>query len=137
MQSPIRCCAAKPLLARQSTKSLAESSLLSADICLQWRRNDRPNREPRTGDKLGMVVQLSFLRYKRCPASRSVPSRRFLHCYSQGDGVNKAPSVACGNFAIDTTCGYLTMPEKPTEVRKLETPNFVQWRICKWVANEG
>jgi hypothetical protein len=64
-------------------------------------------------------------------------SRRFLHCYSQGDGVNKAPSVACGNFAIDTTCGYLTVPERPTEVRKLETPNFGQWRICKWVANEG
>jgi len=30
----------------------------------------------------------------------------------KGMGVNKAPSAACGNFAIDTVCGYLTMPEK-------------------------
>jgi len=31
----------------------------------------------------------------------------------QGDGVNKAPSVACGNFAIDAVCRYLIVPEKP------------------------
>jgi hypothetical protein len=38
----------------------------------------------------------------------------------QGDGVNKAPSVACGNFAIDTVCGYLTMLEAPGPDRSEE-----------------
>ena len=31
-------------------------------------------------------------------------SRRFLHYYSQEDGVNKAPSAPCGNFRINSVC---------------------------------
>ena len=49
---------------------------------------------------------------------------RFLvaasYCYSQGDGVNKAPSATCGNFAIDTVCGYLIVLEKPGPDRSEE-----------------